>query len=119
MEERDAESREELRGRKTGGRKEKEEEQRGREQKIAERERGKNMALASWMCKIRKELQQIPFCLKKIYNLVIDLFMTYLRSSLAAAGHVQAPLAFTAFFLISQANFPPHSAFLEPHPLFF
>lgn len=45
-------------------------------------------------------------CLKKIYNLVIDLFMTYLRSSLAAAGHVQAPLAFTAFFLISQANFP-------------
>lgn len=77
------------------------------------------MALASCMCKIRKELQQIPFCLKKIYNLVIDLFMTYLRSSLVAAGHVQAPLAFTAFFLISQANFPPHSAFLEPHPLFF
>lgn len=33
--------------------------------------------------------------------------MTYLRSSLAAAGHVQASLAFTAFFLISQANFPP------------
>lgn len=45
--------------------------------------------------------------------------MTYLRSSLAAAGHVQAPLAFTAFFLISQANLPPHSAFPEPHPLFF
>lgn len=45
--------------------------------------------------------------------------MTYLRSSLAAAGHVQAPLAFTAFFLISQANFPP--AFCLPRaspPLF-
>lgn len=109
------------RGRENRGEQRKEEEEGGREgeKRGEEIKRRKNMALASCMCKIRKELQQIPFCLKKIYNLVIDLFMTYLRSSLAAAGHVQAPLAFTAFFLISQANFPPHSAFPEPHPLFF
>lgn len=53
---------------------------------------------------------EMSFCERRIYNLVIDLFMCLYRLSLDATGHVQEANVFMALFLISQAVFSLHSA---------